>query len=144
MIKATYDTNTLVSGTTVSHGPVAFVIDAWIKNDVQMITSEPLLDELTRTLAKPYFISRLTPVQTKGFVDLVKTRATIVPLTTPVPEVATHPEDDIVLATAESGKAKYIVTGDRGLQNLKQFKGIQIVNARTFAEVLQNRGLQNL
>ncbi len=137
MIKATYDTNTLASGTTVSHGPISFVIDAWINDEVQMITSEPLIDELTRTLAKPYFASRLTPKQTQSFIDLVKTRARVVPITTPIPNVATHPEDDLVLATAESGKASYIVTGDHGLQNLKHFKEIQIVSPRAFTEILQ-------
>lgn len=39
MIKATYDTNILVSGTVSPQGPSAFVIDAWINDDVEMITS---------------------------------------------------------------------------------------------------------
>lgn len=74
IIKAIYDTNTLVSGTTVEQGPVSFIIDAWIKDEVEMITSQPLIDELTRTLAKPYFTYRLTQEQIHAFVDLVKTR----------------------------------------------------------------------
>lgn len=136
MLKATYDTNTLVSGTTISQGPVSFVIDAWINDEVEMITSEPLIDELTRTLEKPYFTSRLTQEQTQSFINIVRERATIVPITTLIPKVATHPEDDIVLATAESGKVSYVVTGDHGLQNLKQFKKIKIVSPRHFAEIL--------
>lgn len=139
MIKATYDTNTLASGTTISQGPVSFVIDAWINDEVEMITSEPLIDELLRTLGKSYFTSRLTPEQTQSFMNLVRERATVVPITTPIPKVATHPEDDIVLATAESGTASYVVTGDHGLQDLKQFKGIQIVSPRDFAEILQSK-----
>lgn len=137
MIRATYDTNILVSGTTISQGPVSLVIDAWINDDVDMITSEPLIEELTRTLAKPYFTSRLSPQQTQAFINLVQIRATVVPITTPIPKVATHPEDDIVLATAESGSASYIVTGDQGLQDLKEFKGIQIVDPRVFTNILQ-------
>ncbi|MEK7573549.1 MAG: hypothetical protein AAB531_03940 [Patescibacteria group bacterium] len=42
MTKATYDTNTLASGTIDSHGPISFMIDAWINDEVQMITSRPL------------------------------------------------------------------------------------------------------
>lgn len=102
-----------------------------------MITSEPLINELSRTLGKPYFTSRLTQEQTQSFINLVRERATVVPITTPIPKVATHPEDDIVLATAESGTASYVVTGDHGLQDLKLFKGIQIVSPRDFAEILQ-------
>ena len=137
MIKAVYDTNSLASGTISTQGPSSFIIDAWINSDVEMITSEPLIDELTRTLIKPYFTSRLTAEQRLAFVDLVRTRATVVPITTPIPNVATHPEDNIVLATAESGMAAYIVTGDHGLQSLNHFKGIHIVSPRDFAELLQ-------
>ena len=139
MTKATYDTNTLASGTIDSHGPISFMIDAWINDEVQMITSRPLINELERTLAKPYFASRLTPKQTQSFISLVKTRPRVDPITTPIPNVATHPEDDLVLATAESGKASFVVTGNHGLQDLKHFKDIKIVSPGTFSEILQNK-----
>jgi putative PIN family toxin of toxin-antitoxin system len=139
MIKAVYDTNVLVSGTVSTSSPSAFLIDAWISNVVTIITSEPLLDELTRTLTKPYFAEKLTNEQRQGIVNLVRSRAIIIPITTTIPNVATHSEDDIVLATAESGKANYIVTGDRGLQGVESFKGIDILNPRDFAELLQQK-----
>lgn len=137
MIKATYDTNTLASATVALHGSISFLFNALINGEVEMITSKPLLAELSKTLQKSYFTSRLSEDQAKSFIDLVQRRSTITPITTPIPKVATHPEDDIVLATAESGKASYIVTGDHGLQNLKKFKNIQIVNPKTFAEILE-------
>lgn len=137
MIRATYDTNTLASGASTVRGPVAFVMNAWINDEVEMVTSEPLIDELSGTLEKHYFASRLTVEHRRSFISLVKERATIIPITTSIPKIATHPEDDIVLATAESGNVSYIVTGDHGLQNLKQFKGIQIVNSQTFSTILR-------
>lgn len=137
MIKATYDTNTLASGTAIAQGPPSFVVNAWVNDEVEMITSEPLIDELSRTLAKPYFTSRLTPEQIRAFIDIVQRRASVVQITTPIPNVATHQEDNIVLATAESGGASYIVTGDHGLQSLEQFKSIHIVSPRVFTEILQ-------
>ena len=138
MIKATYDTNTLVSGTTISHGPISNVINAWINNDVEMITSEALIDELSRTLQKPYFTSRLSDEQTQSFINVIRERATIVPITSTLPTVSKDPDDNIVLATAESGNASYIVTGDRQLQDIKQFKNIKIVNVRTFSEIIED------
>ncbi len=38
------------------------------------------------------------------------------------------PDDDIILNTAYSGKANYIVTGDNHLLALKEFKRIQIID----------------
>lgn len=138
MIKVIYDTNILASGASTVRGPVSFVMNAWINDEVEMITSEPFINELSRTLDKPHFTSRLTQKQIQQFINLVKEYATIVPITTPIPKVATHPEDDIVLATAESGNVSYIVTGDYGIQGLKRFKGIQIVSPRTFSIILQS------
>ncbi|MGH7203491.1 MAG: putative toxin-antitoxin system toxin component, PIN family [Candidatus Levyibacteriota bacterium] len=137
MLRATYDTNTLVSGAVTSQGAVSVVIDAWINDEVDMITSQSLIEELTRTLTKPYFRARLTQEQIEAFIDLVITRATVVQINVPIPKIATHPEDDIVLATVISGGASYSVTGDHGLQSLKEFKGIQIVNPVTFTKILQ-------
>lgn len=137
MLKATYDTNTLVSGTIISQGPISNVINAWINDEVEMITSEPLIDELSRTLNKPYFTFRLTKEQTQSFINIVRERATIVSIITPIPKVSKDPDDNIVLATAESGSASYVVTGDHQLQDLKQFKGIKIVSSRSFFEIIQ-------
>lgn len=137
MLKATYDTNILVSGTTVSQGPIANVINTWINDDVEMITSEPLIAELTETLHKPHFASRLSEEQTQSFINIVRERATIVPITMPIPNVSKDPDDNVVLATAESGTASYVVTGDHQLQNIKQYKKIKIVSPRTFSEIIE-------
>ena len=40
------------------------------------------------------------------------------PITAHVQGVATHAEDDLVLATAESAQADYLITGDKKLQRL--------------------------
>jgi uncharacterized protein len=127
MIRAVYDTNILVSGTVTANSPSAYLIDAWINNTVTLVTSEPIIDEVSRTLEKKYFSSRLTTEQRRSIINLVRSRTFVTPIMKSVPSVATHPEDDIVLATAESGKAEYIVTGDHGLQNLGSFKGIAIL-----------------
>ncbi|MBI4974017.1 putative toxin-antitoxin system toxin component, PIN family [Candidatus Roizmanbacteria bacterium] len=142
MIKATYDTNVLASGSVSPQGQTtAFVIDAWVNDDLELITSEPLIIELSRTLEKSYFTSRLTRKQIQSFIYLVRERAIIVQITAQIPKVATHPEDDMVLATAESGKAKYIVTGDYGLQDMKQYKNIQIVSPQAFRIILLSKTL---
>ena len=59
-------------------------------------------------------------------------------ITTSVSGVATHPEDDLVLATAISGKADYLVTGDRQLLKLQEFEDVSIVSAAEFLLILQS------
>jgi predicted nucleic acid-binding protein len=50
--------------------------------------------------------------------------------------VASHPEDDLILATAVSAQADYLVTGDRQLLALGEYQGAQIVTPRAFATIL--------
>ena len=65
----------------------------------------------------------------------------ITPLTVAVEDVATHPEDDLVLATALSGGAQFLVTGDHKLLGLKTYRGLVIVSVREFLALLP--GLQS-
>jgi predicted nucleic acid-binding protein len=50
--------------------------------------------------------------------------------------VASHPEDDLILATAVSAQADYLVTGDRQLLALGRYQGVEIVTPRAFATIL--------
>ena len=59
-----------------------------------------------------------------------------VPVTAQVQGVATHPEDDLILATAISGNADYLVTGDRQLLALGSYGGVRIVTPRDFLAIL--------
>ncbi len=42
--------------------------------------------------------------------------------------VATHPEDDLVLAIAVSAVADYLVTGRRGLQAVGRYRAVTILS----------------
>ena len=78
-----------------------------------MIVSDPLIGETERTLEKLYFADRLTRRQRENNTALLRSEATVTPLTVTVTGVATHPEDDLGLAAAVSVGADYLVTGDR-------------------------------
>ena len=55
-----------------------------------------------------------------------------------VSEIKQDPEDNKFLACALEGEAAYIVSGDNHLLKLKHYKGIQIVTARSFLEIIKN------
>lgn len=55
-----------------------------------------------------------------------------------VTSVATHPEDDLVLATAVSAQVDYLVTGDRQLQRLDTFQDVRILSPRQFLTILEH------
>lgn len=44
-------------------------------------------------------------------------------------------DDDNILAAAVAGLCDYIITGDNDLLEIRQYKNIQILNPRMFAEL---------
>ena len=96
------DANLLASGFVrrkEDTAPVLF-LDAWRAGRFTLVVSQHLLIEVRRTLHRPYLQRFLSPAIADGFVTLLATDAVIVPITASVRGVATHPEDDLVLATA--------------------------------------------
>lgn len=138
MIAATLDTNTLVSGFVRRNpaSPVVQVVDAWRQNRYTLVVSEFILAEFERTLAQPYFRRWLSPSQRVEAVNLVRTQARIVEVTASVQKVATHTEDDLILATAVSAGVDYLVTGDKQLQKLREYAHFTILSSAEFCQVL--------
>jgi putative PIN family toxin of toxin-antitoxin system len=102
------------------------------------VTSEHILTELEHTLQTPYFRRRLTPEQISGAISLLRSESTIAPITTQVHSIATHPEDDLILAAAVSAKADYLVTGDTKLQHLGTYQDVAILSPRRFLAILKH------
>ena len=136
MFSAVLDTNILASGALKPSSIPGQILKQWRDDKFELIISQHILSELEETLNKSYFRNILKTQDIDDFLELLLSEAILTLITTTIQGVATHPEDDLVLATAESGKASFVVTGDHGLQNLKQFKNIKIVSPSTFSEIL--------
>jgi putative PIN family toxin of toxin-antitoxin system len=138
MTLVTADTNLLASGVARRNpatAPAQF-LDAWRDGRFDLVLSEHILGELARTLSLPYFRRYVSPTDADAFVALLRTDAVVVPLTVAVEGVATHPEDDLVLATSLSGRVDYLVTGDSKLQGLGAYQGVILVTPRDFILLL--------
>lgn len=102
-----------------------------------VVMSSPLRAEVHDTLLnKPYFVSRISRSVADQWLMLIDRQAELTTIPTEVPRAASHAEDDLILATAVSGSAAYLVTGDQQLQRLGTFEGIAIVSPAEFLSVL--------
>jgi len=136
---AVLDTNVLASGfrgVLLSTSTPGELIRDWLAGSFELIISEHILSELERTFRTRYFSQALTPEQIADALAVIRRRARLVAITVEVQGVATHPEDDPVLATAVSAAADYLVTGDRQLLRLGDYQGVAIVSPRAMAQVL--------
>ena len=139
MISAVLDTNVLASGTVTAANAPGQILNAWHAGQFELVTSEHIIEELSRTFLKPYFQKRLSSKATANFIDLLQNEAFITPIIIKVQGVATHPEDDLTIATALSAKADYLVTGDQPLINKVEnsYQGVTLTTPNDFLKILQ-------
>jgi putative PIN family toxin of toxin-antitoxin system len=126
--RITLDANVLAPGFTSQASASARLIDLWRAGAFELIVSEHVLQELARTLADPYFAARLPREDAVAILTLLNTNATVTELTVRVRGVATHPEDDAVLATALSGQATILCTRDKQLLRLRSYQHMAILS----------------
>ncbi len=139
MTRALVDTNVLVSGFKeheTSSSPPAVIVRSWRRGEFILLTSDHVLSEFRRATAKSYFLKRTTPAFINSIINLIEKRAEIVEVIPPVPQVATHWQDDLVLAAAKVGAADYLVTGDNELLALGAYGITSIVSVDDFVAVL--------
>lgn len=139
MTTAVLDANTLVSGVLVPQGIPSRLLDAAYARTFVCFSSDAIVAEVVRTLtseriARKYQVEPATVDRLRGFLE---SHEVAVPITVQIHGVATHPEDDVILATVLSAGADYLVTGDRQLQKLENYQGVRIVSPRDFLLILQ-------
>jgi len=125
------DTNVFISGIFFT-GPPYEILKAWRDGRVQLLVSPSVLDEYRRIGGE--LASKFRGVNLKAFLDLLTVQAEIVLAPTLPPVIHDDPSDDKFLEVAVAGKASYIISGDKHLLTLSEFKGIQILKPRDFAQ----------
>lgn len=126
MLKVTIDTNTLISA-AISHGNEFLLLKAAQEDKLQLVLSPDILEEFKEVLARPKFGFSEEQVMA-AFKQLVSIASIVVP-TAKCTLIKDDPDDNRILECAEEGNVGYIVSGDKHLLNLKQYKSIKIVKS---------------
>lgn len=108
----------------------------WRDGAFILLVSEHVLAELERTLANPYFMSRISRNQVDQALATLRRYGQVVDSADTVTGVASHPEDDRVLAAVRSASADVLVTGDKQLLAIGQFGRTEILTPSSFVEAL--------
>lgn len=134
-LTAVFDTNVLFSATGWRGNPFQCVEQARAGR-VVAVTCVELLEELAEKLEGKLGFSREQSAETLAdYLSFMR----VVSISKTLNAVPRDPEDNAVLECAMEGQAEFIVSGDGDLLALKDFRGIQIVRARQFLDVLANR-----
>ncbi len=95
------------------------------------------MNELSSVLRRPKFKTNKDEIH-RIILSLIQT-AEIVEVISKLNLIKEDPKDDMVVGTAYDGSADFIVSGDSHLLELKNFKGIKIVNAKQMLVYLEEQ-----
>jgi uncharacterized protein len=118
-------------------GPPAVLVNYWLAQHFELVVSEVILAEMERAWTKPYWTSRFTSEKIQQTLTRLRRAAELIPISMAVRGVASHSEDDLILATAVSANADYLVTGDKQLLAIGYYEGTTIVSPREFLTILE-------
>jgi putative PIN family toxin of toxin-antitoxin system len=132
VIGVTADSNIYISGLVFAGPPLQF-LDAALAGRCQLSLSAPLLDEIYRVLRDKFLWpqARLDalPSRLEKFTQRVHPTVTL-------DAVQSDPDDNRVLECAIAASSQFIVSGDKHLLDLGQFRNIQIGKVADFLKLI--------
>ncbi|MBM3130417.1 MAG: putative toxin-antitoxin system toxin component, PIN family [Chloroflexi bacterium] len=137
-MKAVLDTNVLVSAFLRDKGKSAQILSQ--NSRFELLICEEIVAELTDVLNRPGIRRKETYLEHRVHEYLERLRAsgtwvTIAEIENLIPH---DPPDNTVLACAVEGGAKYLVSGNKHLLDLKQHRRVKIVTPAQFLEILKS------
>lgn len=124
------DTNVLISALITKSTPPDGLYQAWLRGEVEVVTSTVQMAEISTVLVRPRLQKYLDSDEAAAIVENLDTRAVILNDPPPV-KLSPDPDDNPILAAAIAGKADLIVSGDKkDMLQLGEAEGIPIVTAR--------------
>lgn len=132
-VRVVLDTNILISALIVKGTPPDRLYQAWLLGDIELVTSDAQIDELTNVLARPKLRRRVNPAEAAQMVVAIRQRATVLE-DVPIVSRSPDPKDDMILATAVVGGADVVVSGD--LQDVLALGDVEGIPIRSAGDAL--------
>ena len=133
-MRVVLDTNILIGALITKGTPPDRLYQAWLRNEIELVTSTTQLAELTDVLARPRLHKFLDADEAAAIVKNIGSRALVL-AELPLVRLSPDPKDNPILATAIAAEADLIVSGDeRHMLSLGEVEGIPVVTAREALE----------
>lgn len=125
MLRIVLDTNVLVSA-IIRNGKPRKLLQMGIDGKYAILMSKATLDELSEVIQRPKF--KMTSGDIVRIVSALVETCKNVRVTSNFEVIKNDPDDNVIINTAHDGNADYIVSGDKDIMDIKNFKKIKIVS----------------
>ena len=129
-MKVVFDTNVLVSALAFPGGRGEEALDRIVEERDVLVLSKPILDELLGVLARKFSREAEELAHTAVFL------ASLAVMAKPSRRIRVLKDeaDNRILECAIAGRADAIVTGDRALLELREYRGVRMLSLREYLE----------
>lgn len=132
-----FDVNILISAVIAPDGAPARALQSALEQGWDVRTSGHIVQKLIEVLGRPRFYGRLSNAALNAFLVEYQYDAVRVVPDPSVSGVCDDEEDDLVLGTAVTAEAEFLVTGDKGLLKIEEYQGVRIVTAAEFLGIIR-------
>jgi putative PIN family toxin of toxin-antitoxin system len=136
MLKVVIDTSSLISYALTKGEIMVKIMEAWEREELQLILSSKTQAELMEVLDRPKIKSRSGHTR-DWLLGRIEMYAVFVKGVVAATGVCRDPKDDKFLACAARGQAHYLVSSDKDLLGLDQYEGVCILNPGQFLIALR-------
>ncbi len=132
-MRVVVDTGVLISALIYARGPVGKVLELIREGEITPLYNEVTLLELVDVLQRPRFRKKIKIHQDEisFLLRLLRLRGEAV-FDAPEIHVCRDPKDDVFIGIALKGQAEVVISGDRDLLDITEYKGIHILSPREF------------
>ena len=126
-MKVTVDTNFLISATQWDYSVAHKLLKKFILSDAKrftIFTTQDILDETLEVLERDFEYSKN---EAKNIIEKILLFANLIEPKQKVDIIKDDPDDNKVIECAIESSSDYIITYDRHLLKLKEYKGIKIL-----------------
>ena len=135
-MKVVLDTNVLVSALIKAGKPRELMLKI-AEEKIRLVLSRGILEEFLEVANDKKVRRYVEEEDIVAFLRVVGSIAKMVRVRSKFKVVKEDPEDDIILRTAYDSKADYIVSGDKHLLSLGEFRGTKIVTVNDMLMILK-------
>jgi len=130
-LRIVLDANVLISSIFFS-GPPYEILKAWKEKRIQFVITAEIFAEYVRVAEN--LSNNYVTVNISEILNLIAIHSEIIHPVVLTTQICEDKDDDKFIACALSGEVDVIVSGDKNLLSCNRFKGIEIINPKSFCE----------
>jgi len=136
-MKAVFDTNVLISALIKTGKPRNLLFR--MANEETLVLSKGIIEEFITVTQDARIRKYVNSRDVNVFLSFLSSHFKLVRVSSKFSVVEADPPDDVILRTAYDAKVNFVVTGDRHLLSLGEFRGIRIVTIDEMMQLLETK-----